>query len=59
LNGYYLVHGKENQLETPNSSTDINSQIEIVECRFRQKPKTENQGNKKIKALRPDNKNNC
>ncbi len=43
LNGYYLVHGKEKQ--SSDSSSNIISQIEVVECRFRQKPKTGNQSN--------------
>ena len=41
LNGYYLVHG--NNKEIRSSNIDSNSQIEVVECRFRQISKIDNQ----------------
>jgi len=42
LNGYYLVQEKENK-STNSSSSSNHRRIEIVECRFRQKPKPGNE----------------
>ena len=43
LNGYYLVHGRENQ----SSNGNKNNQIEVAECRFVQKSKLENKSKRK------------
>jgi len=42
LNGYYLVHGNNKEIRSSNN-IDGNSQIEVVECRFRQISKIDNQ----------------